>query len=144
MKLEKKLQKLLSSHCCTMELLKGVPQQHPDGQRWGGGGRRGKGLREKEVREKDRERLTDSNTKQLSPITCLKLLGSLQLLLFGGSTSEQNWTRGSWACQQQEGNNLYCCKEDADLKSLKSAKKGNGNVLNVGLTGSFPHLSITG
>ena len=45
---------------------------------------------------------------------------------------------------EQEKNDLYCCKEDADFKSLKSAKKGNGNVLNVGLTGSFPHPSITG
>lgn len=104
----------------------------------------GGGRTEGESGERTRERLTDSNTEQLSPITCLKLLRLLQLLLFGGSTSEWNWTRGSWACQQQEGNDLYCCREDADFKSLKSAKKGNGNVLNVGLTGSFPHLSITG
>lgn len=38
----------------------------------------------------------------------------------------------------------FSCKEDADFQSLKSAMKGNGNVLNVGLTGSFSHLSITG
>lgn len=82
-------------------------------------------------------------TEELSPIICLQLWRLLKLLLFGASTSEGNWTRGSWAYQQEEANNLHCCKEDADFKSLKFAMKGNGNVLNVGLTGSFPHLSIT-
>lgn len=74
----------------------------------------------RKVREKERELNwpNDSNTEHLSPITCLKLLRLLQLLLFGRSTIEWNWTRGSWACQQQEGNDLYCCKEDADFKSL--------------------------
>lgn len=53
MKPGKKSGKQSSSHCCTTELLKGVPQQHTDGQREKG---KGGGLREKEVREKERER----------------------------------------------------------------------------------------
>lgn len=113
-----------------------MPQPHKDGQREKG---RGGGLREKDVREKD----TDSNTEHLSPITCLKLLRLLRLLLFGRSTVSGIGPEGLGIVSSRRERPLLL-QRGCRFQKPKSAKRGNGNVLNVGLTGSFPHLSITG
>lgn len=62
MKPGKKSRKQSSSHCCTIELLTGVSQQHKDEQR-----EKGKGgeLREKEVKRKI-ESATDRLTQTLN------------------------------------------------------------------------------